>query len=260
MKIFYDTEFIERGPSLPIELVSIGMVREDGETLYLINADVSLSALVRHPWLQMNAVPYLPINIGQDGFILSWDPEHPDYGRVRGLDAIAPEVREFCTAGETDTELWAYYGAYDHVVLAQTFGTMADYPAGMPMYTNDIMQLWHSLGGPSNVLLHGRSEGLWPEHNALWDAKWVKKAYEALIEYQMDHAQYGRAVNGLVIPTSSEDWTHVRAVGPWIEQSVGVIGHPAAGKTEVTNAAIEAATGQRPLPEPVEQDNPGGFN
>lgn len=170
MKIFYDTEFIERGPSLPIELISVGMVREDGETLYLINADVSISQIARHPWLALNVWPTLPLANPNDN-ILTWDETHEDYPRVVGLDTLAAKVLEF--VGD-EPELWAYYGAYDHVVLSQMYGTMADLPPGIPMHTNDIVQEWERLGRPQ------LPPQLSVQHHALEDAMWVKEAYEFL--------------------------------------------------------------------------------
>ena len=43
MKIFYDTEFIENGRT--IELISIGMVAEDGRELYLVNQGIETGQL-----------------------------------------------------------------------------------------------------------------------------------------------------------------------------------------------------------------------
>ncbi len=175
MKIFYDLEFLERGPELPIQLISIGMVREDGATLYMVNAEMPLSAVVRHPWLQLNVVPHLPISYPNPG-IIEWNESHPDYAFVKARDEIARQVLEFCTE-EGRPEFWAYYGAYDHVVLAQLFGTMTDYPPGLPQYTNDVVQLWASLGAPEGVLPDGTDAA---EHHALADAQYVRDAWRAL--------------------------------------------------------------------------------
>ena len=60
VRIFYDCEFVERGRDLPIQLVSIGMIRDDGTELYRINPE-SLSNVSKHPWLSVNVGPYLPI-------------------------------------------------------------------------------------------------------------------------------------------------------------------------------------------------------
>lgn len=55
MKIFFDTEFIEDGKT--IDLISIGMVRDDGEELYLENRECNLSRA--SPWVTENVLPYL---------------------------------------------------------------------------------------------------------------------------------------------------------------------------------------------------------
>lgn len=182
MKIFYDLEFLERGPDLPISLISIGMVREDGATLYMVNAEMPLSAVVRHPWLQLNVVPHLPLSYPNPG-IIEWNEGHPDYPFVKVRDEIARQVLEFCTENGKP-ELWAYYGAYDHVVLAQLFGTMTDYPPSMPMYTNDIVQFWAGLGGPEGVLPLPPMEGCdSDEHHALQEARYVRDAWRAVDDW-----------------------------------------------------------------------------
>ena len=54
-RVWFDTEFIEDGRT--IELVSIGMVREDGETYYAEVAGVDYSRA--DPWLHANVFPHL---------------------------------------------------------------------------------------------------------------------------------------------------------------------------------------------------------
>lgn len=204
MRIYYDTEFIERGPSLPIELISVGMVREDGETLYLINADVSISQIARHPWLALNVWPTLPL-ANPNNNILTWDEEHEDYPRVVGLDTLAAKVLEF--VGD-EPELWAYYGAYDHVVLAQMYGTMDQLPPSVPMYTNDVVQEWNRQGRPQ------LPPQLSVQHHALEDALWVKEAHEFLLAREparvvVPDVSLGTALDGIrsieVVPELEDD-------------------------------------------------------
>lgn len=180
MRIFYDWELHERGPGMPIQPVSLAMVRDDGAHIYLIN-EACLATIVRNPWLGMNVVPHLPIKFDNSN-IFFWDPEHPDYGRVVSTDAIAAEVlrfvRETAKLDGQKVELWADHGAYDHVTLCQLFGPMNELPAGIPMYTNDIQQ----------ELARLERQGIkvqlppTPEHNhhALADALWAMDAYNAM--------------------------------------------------------------------------------
>ncbi len=170
MKVFYDTEFLEDGSTQPIELISIGMVAEDGRELYLVNRDAPWRRIRKHEWLMENVVSQLPQPHGD--WILHMPKAWPcDFHNpaVRRRPAIADAVREFLQA-TPNLELWAWYGAYDHVVLAQIFGRMIDLPPGVPMWTNDLRQEMHRLGDPAGGPM--QECGL---HNALEDARHLKR-------------------------------------------------------------------------------------
>jgi hypothetical protein len=175
MRIFYDTEFVENGPDIPIKPVSFGFVREDGAELYVINGD-ALGAVTRHPWCSKFLLPSLPVK-SEFQFIWEWDDKHDERRHVLPLDDLRDEVRQFLTE-KPNTELWAYYPAYDHVVLSQLFGSMGELPAGMPMRTNDLQQL-----AEQHPLIPLPPE---PEtaHHALIDARWVKLAYDKIMDIQ----------------------------------------------------------------------------
>lgn len=163
-RIFYDTEFIEDGKT--IGLISIGMVREsDGAELYLVNRNMPERRIRRHDWLMKNVVPSLPKPAGD------WNNHMPQswlYDRnnraVHPRAVIAARVRRFIT-DTANPQLWAWYGAYDHVALAWLFGPMSDLPTGIPMWTNDIRQEAERLGNPQ---LPEQPGGV---HNALADAR-----------------------------------------------------------------------------------------
>ena len=87
---------------------------------------------------------------------------------------IAGRVKNFVLGSGVDPQLWAWYGAYDHVVLAQLFNTMSELPDGFPMWTNDLKQEVERLGNP-RLPSKGNKE-----HDALEDARWVKKCYDWL--------------------------------------------------------------------------------
>ncbi|MEU9760260.1 3'-5' exoribonuclease [Streptomyces sp. NPDC047987] len=163
MRIFYDTEFLENGHT--IDLISIGMVAEDGRDLYAVSSEFDQDAIRRHGWLMANVWPSLPITknpAGQRGMD-RLDVTHPD---VRPRAQIARMVHQFIT--ETpDPDLWAYYAAYDHVALAQLFGPMSELPPGIPMQTDDLVTEAKRLGlTPAD--LPPQPDGL---HNALADAR-----------------------------------------------------------------------------------------
>lgn len=149
MRIFFDTEFIEDGRT--IDLISIGLVREDGLTLYRESSDCDLSKA--NPWVRANVLPHLT-------------------GLGRPREHIAEQIKMFVGG---NPEFWAYYADYDWVALCQLYGTMIALPPGWPMYCRDIKQLCDSIGNP-------RLPPSSPvEHHALEDAKWNKKAFEFLV-------------------------------------------------------------------------------
>lgn len=150
MRIWLDTEFIEDGKT--IDLISIGMVREDGAELYMENRDCDYSRASY--WVKANVLPHL------------------EGGPCQNAAGIAHMVRKF--AGEKP-EFWGYYADYDWVVLCQLFGTLMDIPKDWPMYCRDIKQLCDSLGNPR---LPEQGKG---NHHALADAKWNKATWEFLM-------------------------------------------------------------------------------
>ncbi|MCD7440277.1 3'-5' exoribonuclease [Streptomyces lincolnensis] len=163
MRIFYDTEFIDDGKT--IDLISIGMVREDGRELYAVSSEFNQTAVRQNPWLMENVWSSLPIRKNQPGYrgIDRLDLDHPD---VRPRAQIANLVEDFILT-TPDPQLWAYYSAYDHVALAQLWGPMINLPRGIPMQSDDLVTEAKRLG-LRPIDLPQQADGL---HNALADAR-----------------------------------------------------------------------------------------
>lgn len=177
MRYFYDTEFFEDGKS--INLISIGIVSEDGREYYAVNSNIDAvpiaQRVILHKWLMVNVVPNLPLK-GHlvPGFEFKLDKTNTC---VKPPFVIANEIRDFLSVNYDDSiELWAYYGAYDHIVLMQLYGSMIDKPAILPMWTHDIMQF----AEPYNVSIGQAVQQTGTAHNALDDARWTKAAWEYL--------------------------------------------------------------------------------
>jgi len=150
-KIWFDTEFIER-PST-IELISIGMVSEDGRELYLENAEADLTNA--DDWIKTNVLAHL-----QGGDC-----------RVSKLE-MRQKILEF--VGPAKPEFWAYYADYDWVVFCWIFGRMIDLPKHFPMYCRDFKQTMDTFGIKKSDL--PKQSGI--EHHALADARWLAEAFE----------------------------------------------------------------------------------
>jgi hypothetical protein len=192
VRIYYDTEFVEDGST--IRLLSIGLVREDGEGKYLVVQDNdAMHRAVQHDWLRENVVSNLPVRVtdrGPDSFgnryHWVWDGAHPDFKHaVWKRQTVARIVREFIDA-TPDPQLWAWYGAYDHVAYAQLFGRMVDLPDGFPMATFDVKQEAGRLG-VADKRLHAEVPNPGRDHNALHDAMWAMHAHEHLLRIECDH-------------------------------------------------------------------------
>lgn len=147
MRYFYDTEFIEDGRT--IELISIGVVAEDGREYYAVSTEFDPGRAGR--WVRTHVLPKLP---------------SPSDKAWRSRRQIRADLAEFLRIdGAEPIELWAWVGAYDHVVLCQLWGTMPELPAAIPRFTRELHQLWEDRGRPE---LPPRSADA---HDALVDAR-----------------------------------------------------------------------------------------
>lgn len=146
MRYFYDTEFIEDGRT--IELVSIGIVAEDGREYYAVSTE--FDPQLANAWVRENVLDKLP-----SPHDAVWKPIH----------TIREEVYGFLCSAKTPPELWAWVGAYDHVVLAQLWGDMAGLPKRLPRYTRELKQYWEFAGRPKLPAVPAGN------HDALVDAR-----------------------------------------------------------------------------------------
>ena len=159
MRFFYDTEFVETG--LIIDLVSIGVVAEDGRELYAVSTEFDPAPAI--PWVRDNVLAKLP------------PPSDPAY---RSREQIRTDLLAFLGP---EPVLWAWIPAYDHVALCQLWGAMPALPRHLPRTSYDVRQLWELLGRPP---LAPQTEG---QHDALADARHAKARFEAMSEraYQL---------------------------------------------------------------------------
>lgn len=176
MKYFYDTEFLEDGKT--IDLISIGIVAEDGGEFYAVSSEFDTERVANNKWLMDNVMT----SIKHRSF-LSGKSEYQNL--VLDLIILDPVAmpRADIAQGIVDfigtdnhAELWAWYCAYDHIALCQLFGRMLDLPDNIPMFTNDLKTLVRLAG---NVRCPEQPAG---NHNALEDAKWNVVRYNYLME------------------------------------------------------------------------------
>jgi 3'-5' exoribonuclease-like protein len=130
VRYFYDTEFIEDGRT--IELISIGVVAEDGREYYAVSTEFDPERA--GSWVRANVLPKLP------------SPSSPLW---RSRKQIRLDLEEFFGVGGSEPiELWAWVAAYDHVALCQLWGAMPALPQSIPRFTRELRQLWEERGRP----------------------------------------------------------------------------------------------------------------
>lgn len=187
MKYFLDTEFIEGpqekrflgfkvGVTKPtIDLISIGIVVEDGREYYAISKDFNLKEAWNRFQIEQQSGDMR--NIFPEGKKVYWLRENvlkPIYYELIGKDIgfhnydrfftyeslknlidkngktnkeIAEQVQKFCgpdfinERNYTNPEFYAYYANYDWVVFCWLFGKMIDLPKGFPKYCKDLKQI-----------------------------------------------------------------------------------------------------------------------
>ena len=157
MRYFFDTEFIEDGST--IELISIGIVAEDGREYYAVSTDFDADRAGH--FVRTQVLPKLP-------------PRNSPEWKERSQ--ITEEVHAFLHTDGTRPQLWAWVGDYDHVLLAQLFGEMKDLPRDMPRFTYELRQYWEMAGRP-------RLPEVPPgNHDALVDARHNLAKFKACME------------------------------------------------------------------------------
>ena len=212
LKYFFDTEFIEGkqaktclnvkvGETKPtIDLISIGIVCEDGREYYAVSKDFNL----KEAWNRFDLKPDIENGDTKKVYWIRENVLHPIFEEfykdfnVSGNDftfvnmqkvinvigkpnkQIADEVKDFVLRKDSSPIFYGYYSSYDWVVLCQLYGIMMHLPKGFPYYCRDLKQIaddiWETTGKDT------RFDAPKNEHNALEDAKWNFEFYKFLME------------------------------------------------------------------------------
>lgn len=193
-----------------IDLISIGIVAEDGRELYCISNEFNLQEAwerfqwnygngdernkppVKEYWIRDNVLrPVFDELVKRDNESMDADDEFPytisfTYKNLKCLldlwgdtnKSIAEQVGQFVNptmSMEISPVFYGYFADYDWVVFCWLFGKMIDLPKGFPYYCRDIKQIMDDNNIDKKIL---KSEV--PQinnHSALADAQWNKKAY-----------------------------------------------------------------------------------
>lgn len=172
MKYFLDTEFMEgfHKPFLGkrrhfIDLISIGIVAEDGRKYYAISSEYDFYETDK--WVKDNVIiPLYRETVFADqrnqfdvsNFQKRFGKSNKEIAEEI-IDFINPDVvqqnqqglwpdkeelaKHNCSIehGYAQPEFYAYFADYDWVVFCSLFGRMVDLPNGFPMYCKDLKQM-----------------------------------------------------------------------------------------------------------------------
>lgn len=177
MRYFLDEEFIENGKT--IDLVSIGIVAEDGRELYLQSTEFDESKASE--WVKEHVLEHLPLCPCCGHKVNHIDQPTGQCRSKRCMfrtrEYIKREVQAFLDAEQHGyPELIGWCCAYDFVALCQLWGTMMDVPCFIPHSMIDIQQILDERG-ITDDLLPQQEEGL---HHALSDARHIKRLWDWL--------------------------------------------------------------------------------
>ena len=168
--IVFDTEFIqyilnlENGTKLPVtELISIGMVNDDGREYYAVSSEFNFKAAQENRWVRENVLDKLP---PQE----TWKP----------LRQIKPEIFDY--VGKKPTKFNFYCIEEDMVMLRQimTPTSVTGFPEEWDINGLNIQQEFERIGSPDGVK-PARPEDV---HNALEDAKWAKDFLDKIRKHE----------------------------------------------------------------------------
>lgn len=226
MKYYLDTEFIEgfHKPFLGkkrhfIDLISIGIIAEDGREYYAISNEFNPKNA--DEWVKENVITKLPEKYAD----FHDSPRVKEESQLwKSNKQIAQDIFEFCTGDSLtiekanhykvdytnrDISFYGYYADYDWVLFCSLFGRMIDLPKGFPMYCKDLKQIFDERVMEKAQSVHAALQnGVYPvpdadlnkifkdlssdykndisypkqenEHNALDDAKWNMSLHKFL--------------------------------------------------------------------------------
>jgi hypothetical protein len=174
MRYFIDTEFIEKYGK--IDLISIGIISEEGQTYYAENA--CFEERDADEWIKENVISNLKWYRNEN--------EKKGFCNASTLNALTSKatteifgtptlIKETIVDFICDDipEFWGYYSAYDWVAFCGLFGRMIDLPKQYLMYCNDLKQWKDYLSNKGFKTDFVKTQN----HNALDDAKWNKQLW-----------------------------------------------------------------------------------
>lgn len=171
-KIFFDMEFT--GLHKNTTIISIGLISECEKPYYLEFNDYDKTQVTK--WIQDNVIT----NLAYD------ENKKTSMEQAKGI--LEAYFLQF-----DKVEMWSDCLSYDWVLFNHIFGDAFSIPKNVYYIPFDICTLF-KIKGIDPDISREKFSGLTDntkKHNALWDAKVIKKCYEKLCELKNPAASYG---------------------------------------------------------------------
>jgi len=156
-QVYLDTEFIQYKNK--IELVSIGLVKDSGESYYAISKD--FDAKQASAWVQQHVLATLESDLPR-----------------KSTPQIALEIPLFI--GNRVAEFWGMLATHDWWLFLQMYqGDIQQLPFNLPIYCKELQQEIDRLHFPQDLLPQRPAK-----HHALADAQWNRDAHIILQSFE----------------------------------------------------------------------------
>lgn len=183
MKVFFDTEFT--GLHQATTLISIGLITETSQTFYAECGD--FDNLQIDDWLQKNVIANLKFHGKKDkgwcnsGTLKAGTDEAET--TVYGHKGFIAECLKDWLEELGQVEMWSDCLSYDWVLFSQLWGHAFNIPKNVyyiPMDLSTLFRIKNIDPDINREEFSGMTDGV-EKHNALWDAKVIKRCYEQLV-------------------------------------------------------------------------------
>lgn len=171
MKLFFDTEFT--GLHQNTTLISIGIVSDDDRTFYAEFNDYDKNQV--DEWIQKNIIKKLK---KLKNYIT------PEYMTITGNKKFIKENLDVWLSQFDKIEIWSDCLAYDWMLFCQIWGHAFNIPKNIHYIPFDICTQFKLAGIDPDI---NREEfcGITDndsKHNALWDARIIKRCHHKLMD------------------------------------------------------------------------------
>lgn len=185
MRIYFDTEF--SGLQQDTQLISIGMIREDGQTLYAEIEGLNVEKM--NDWVKENVIAKMKHDTKE------WDEGIADIQIYGSKEDVRDAITKF-TSDLDEVQFVADVGHFDFVLLTDLYGNAFCFPDNFSPTCYDINQdiakrekisqrEAFDISRESYIIENGRSVDTTMKHNALTDAIGCKEIYEILNEKEI---------------------------------------------------------------------------